>query len=328
MRRMGDRKDPLRLLEAAYSFEKNEGDWVRGIVAAAKPFGLGQGVGSYITELGDTLRYRSPVLDSAYFDESIFDAFNALPPWLCRRVHQPTPTRNALEYARAAARAEGISIDAVAEAAEVRNPGETWGVIGGDAGRESILIMFPCKGRQGLSASTRRVLDCVGAHLGAALRLRSHLRTAPSPDDDDVDAVLTPSGRVLDARGAAAQAGAATLTDAVRNVERARTRKADPDERLALWTALVDGRWSIVESTERDGKRTLLACKNEPRAAGLRKLSGREKSVAGYAALGHPFKYIAYELGISVPTVSACLKRALRKLGLASRAELIRTFGQ
>lgn len=242
-------------------------------------------------------------------------------------MHEPTPARIALDCARAAARAEGIPFDAVARAPGLRDAGATWGVIGGDAGRETILLMFPCQDRRALSASARRVLDCVGAHLGAALRLRSHLHAAPSPDDDAVDAVLTPSGRVLDARGAAAQTGASKLTDAVRNVERARTRKASPDERLALWTALVDGRWSIVESTERDGKRTLLACKNEPRAAGLRKLSGREKSVTGYAALGHPYKYIAYELGISVPTVAACLARALRKLGLASRADLIRTFG-
>ena len=71
----------------------------------------------------------------------------------------------------------------------------------------------------------------------------------------------------------------------------------------------------------------LLACKNEPETAAMRRLTSLERSVAQYAALGHPYKYVAYELGISLSGVAAHLQRALRKLGLRSRADLIRLLG-
>ena len=73
--------------------------------------------------------------------------------------------------------------------------------------------------------------------------------------------------------------------------------------------------------TEHDGKRLLLACRNEPRTAPLRGLTSREQSVMEYAALGHQFKYIAHELGLSLGAVSIIVDRVLRKLGLESRAD-------
>ncbi len=205
-------KDPLAIVEAAYSFDVPEAEWVKGIVKAARPFTMGDGAMAYIAEMSAAI------------------------------------------------------------------PG-------------------------------------------------SHLRRAPAANDHAVEAVLSPSGKLLDARAAEARALTGTLTDAVKRSERARSRKANPEERLATWTALVEGRWSIVETTESDGKRMLLAVKNEPRTATLRKLDTREQAVVAYAALGHSFKYIAYELGITPSTVSTTVTRALRKLGLESRADLIRVFG-
>jgi DNA-binding NarL/FixJ family response regulator len=46
-----------------------------------------------------------------------------------------------------------------------------------------------------------------------------------------------------------------------------------------------------------------------------------------FAALGHTNKLIAYELGLAVPTVAGHLRRAMDKLGLDSRSELIRVAG-
>jgi DNA-binding CsgD family transcriptional regulator len=48
--------------------------------------------------------------------------------------------------------------------------------------------------------------------------------------------------------------------------------------------------------------------------------------VVSYAVLGHSLKYIAYELGLAISTVSGNLGTAMRKLGVASRAELVRLF--
>ena len=115
----------------------------------------------------------------------------------------------------------------------------------------------------------------------------------------------------------------APLIDAVRRSERAKLRAASEDERLEVWTALFEGRWSVLEKEDRDGKRMLLAYRNDPRTSQLRVLDERERAVVAYAALGHSFKYIAYELGIAISTASDTLQAALAKLGLASRAELI-----
>ncbi len=45
-----------------------------------------------------------------------------------------------------------------------------------------------------------------------------------------------------------------------------------------------------------------------------------------YAAMGHSNKYIAYLLGLPASLVASRLAHAKRKLGVASRAELILRF--
>ena len=53
-------------------------------------------------------------------------------------------------------------------------------------------------------------------------------------------------------------------------------------------------------------------------------LTRRECQVAGYAALGHSNKLIAYELGLAPGTVAYYLATAGGKLRVRSRAGLIR----
>lgn len=72
----------------------------------------------------------------------------------------------------------------------------------------------------------------------------------------------------------------------------------------------------------------MLVCRNDPHASSLRALTKRERLVVSLAALGHSYKYIAYEVGIPLSTAAALLKSALPKLGLASRAELIRLYAR
>jgi DNA-binding NarL/FixJ family response regulator len=95
---------------------------------------------------------------------------------------------------------------------------------------------------------------------------------------------------------------------------------------LELWRALVEGRWSVVDSYESDGRRLVVARRNEPRVRDPRGLSARESQVAAYASHGHSNKMIAYLLGVSESSVAAHLKSALSKLGVTSRVELTRLF--
>jgi DNA-binding NarL/FixJ family response regulator len=61
--------------------------------------------------------------------------------------------------------------------------------------------------------------------------------------------------------------------------------------------------------------------------SGLAALSPREGEVLRFACLGHHNKLIAFELGLSSSTVRVLLWRAMRKLGVRSREELVRLAG-
>lgn len=105
------------------------------------------------------------------------------------------------------------------------------------------------------------------------------------------------------------------------------TRRATDDEAVDLWRALTRGEWSVVDHTERDGKRVLLALRRRADAGSGRALLPRESQVAAYAAYGHSNKHIAFELGLAQTTVASHLHAALLKLRLRSRRELIQLFG-
>jgi DNA-binding CsgD family transcriptional regulator len=319
---MGDR-EALAMIEAAYAFDRTDEEWVRGVLETARPFDLGGGIGAYIAALGSPQSVRAMSHEGALRMPSLHLGAKLAPPALWALLHAPRPTTNLGEVMGPAVMQGLVPAEFASFMESVPN---SWGVIGGDAAHETFVLAIACNGRQ-LTPGDRAALDCVGAHLGAALRLRSVQKRAPVESDASVEAVVSTDGKLLDLRGSEAEASSRTLTDAVQKTERARSRKATSEERLATWTALVEGRWSIVETTESDGKRMLLAVKNEPRTANMRKLTSRERSAVSYAALGHSYKYIAYELGIKAPTVSALVKTALQKLGLASRADLIRLFG-
>lgn len=163
----------------------------------------------------------------------------------------------------------------------------------------------------------------LAAHVAAGLRLRRRLASAA--DERAPEAIVTPAGRVEHASGPARRPAALlALRKAALAAARARgpLRASKPERALALWQGLVDGRWTLVDRFDRDGRRFLIAHRNDPRLGTPRALTPRERQVLAYAALGHATKLIAYELGLSVGAVSAYLATALRKLGLRSRLEL------
>ena len=120
----------------------------------------------------------------------------------------------------------------------------------------------------------------------------------------------------------------ASLRDAALAMDRARSslRRKNPDEALSMWRALVSGRWSLVDKFDTDGRRFLVAHKNDPKTRALAALTAREQQVTAYLVLGHSNKRIAYELGLSESTVSEVSRRSLAKLGISSRADLVRLY--
>lgn len=165
----------------------------------------------------------------------------------------------------------------------------------------------------------------VSSHLGAAWRLRSRL----VGQHEEGEAILAPSGAVEHATAdAKAPSARETLRAAVRNRERALASSIGKLSRepLDLWKGLVEGRWSLVDRFDSDGRRYVVAHANRLAAPGPRALTDRERDVAAMAAVGAPLKVIAYELGLSIPRVSNLLTAALRRIGAASRAELARIY--
>jgi len=170
----------------------------------------------------------------------------------------------------------------------------------------------------------------VAAHMSAGMRLRRGRRTT-SPDD--ADAVMTPGGRfehVDESQnvGPDARASLDALQHAARAMTKARgnARRADPPGAVEAWKALVSGRWTLLDHFDHDGKRYIVAVRNEPQVPAAADLSPREAQVVAYAAQGHSNKLIAYELGIAPSTVAMHLSTAAAKLGARSRVELIRNW--
>lgn len=104
-------------------------------------------------------------------------------------------------------------------------------------------------------------------------------------------------------------------------------RNISDEEASELWRALVRGEWSVVDHTDADGKRVLLAIRKRADSISGRGLLPRESHVAAIAASGRSNKHIAFELDLAPTTVASHLHAALGKLRLRSRRELIQLFG-
>jgi DNA-binding CsgD family transcriptional regulator len=88
-------------------------------------------------------------------------------------------------------------------------------------------------------------------------------------------------------------------------------------------TPRVGVRWTLLDAFTADGKRFIVARENLAPVSGLALLSERERQVVAALSLGQSTKEIAYDLGISASTARVLLSRALTKLGVGSRRELI-----
>ncbi|MCR9161565.1 MAG: response regulator transcription factor [Nannocystaceae bacterium] len=198
-------------------------------------------------------------------------------------------------------------------------------------GGPTVAVLFSCLDsvRRPTPTEQRRwgLLSC---HLANALRLRRVVAETPDQAATDerrpyVEALLTTDGRVEYAEGpAASEAGRASLREAVRTLDRARSSLStrEPDESLELWRGLCAGRWSLVDRFDGDGRRYVVACRNDLPARSALGLSTRECQVALLASLGRSNDEVAYELGIALSTVGTHLANALEKLGVPNRAAL------
>jgi DNA-binding CsgD family transcriptional regulator len=329
--------DPIALLEAAYAMDGSEEAWLSRLAQGAR---AGLANRSYVMgwtydASGDDLHtIRSTAcagVDPSFFEENAaFDA--ALPHSVRRAISQIYRTGfvGTLRQAPAALKRSGLDaaqtrrfdglLHGFMRARRMENA--LW-VNAQDPTYLGCLLVAPLDSQRGLAPRETHQWRCVAAHVAAAFRVRRRILASTNPST--AEAVLRPDGKVEHTEGAAqSEPARAALRQAVRSVDRARgaLRRHDPDEAVSIWHALVAGRWSLIDHIDSDGRRFVMAHKNDARVPDQRGLTLREQQVLAYAALGHSNKVIAYELGLSTSTVAGHLSRARAKATLPSLSAL------
>lgn len=354
---MRKRSDATAVVEAAYELHHPEPTWLGGLLRAAQPLlDEGEGLQGFAADLNAPAgrMLRSPVsiggppawasrwrtdwwesLVLTLPDELLSAAITLAPVWYAsmgaEAIAAKAPTLDLYireladrGYAWARRRDDPPPRSAAADeplpfrdALNVQATDPTGHAIVLSANRTSLATRPPSRAM--LSTWTR-----VASHIAAAFRARRKLGTRDALAG--AEAVLAPGGKILHATGAAERPAArASLRQAAIDIDRARTTNVrGTDEALELWRALHQGRWSVLDTFDRDGRRFLVARENAPAADPAPSLSRREQQVLDLLALGHSNKVIAYDLGISISSVATHLRRAATKLGVDGTRDLIR----
>jgi len=333
--------DLVSVIEAAYRLDGDDGTWLARLVDRSARAGLDRGLGTcgmFYELVGDRVRVSSPVargtppgsvealrmleaeVSSDITYQFIKDATAAVGgratcATMSSRLKMGKHVRELDVHQRFLAPlgiVDFISVAATEPAATAA------------ASHFGCLVGAPLPEVTGVKRPEAVAWSRVAAHMAAGMRLRRARRTS-SPDE--ADAVLTPGGRVEHAVDTG-DGSIDALKEAAKAMARARgsSRHTDPPGAVEAWKALVSGRWTLLDHFDHDGKRYIVAVRNDPQVPAFSELSPREGQVVAYAAQGHSNKLIAYELGIAPSTVAMHLSTAGAKLGARSRVELIRVW--
>jgi hypothetical protein len=315
----------LDLLEAAYAVDADDETWFAELAARAGPvFDCGFGIEAIRIDLGSAEPVSDPRIvggtdewqrvwrenwwepflkafgpEQLRFAVGFGTVFYSTHLWHAGAQHIPT---YAELFARLGASGWG---DTFGRYAEIPKDGrlfypDSLNVLAVDPSHRGVAFFShlrePSTGP--VPAGTAAVLSRISGHITAALRLRARVSRA---DAAPPEAIVGASGRIEHAEGAArSRAAMGALRDAARNIDRARTRRVRrTPEALDLWRALHAGRWSLIDTFERDGRRYYVARANEPaphRRPSLDGLSERERQVVSLLCCRSPFLVIPRSL--------------------------------
>ena len=340
----------IDVVETAYDVQPPEADWLARLLEVAAPiFDHGLGTTIRVVERpgeGGTIKQGALYTTSNLppdWNETALALFAFLPPELVELRTRPGTAHTYSElwsiYGELRERlglpggfddwAYRPNVEAIQKVASICK--DTLVVTATDPQGRGFYIASLLPVPTTLTDAERERWKMLGAHLGSGFRLRQGLSergvVTSSKLPGHAEAIVDPkSFRVTDASGRAKSADAMeTLRDAAIKVDRARgrLRKSDPEESLATWWALLQGRWSLVDWFDTDGRRYVLAHPNAPNIGDPRGLTEREGQVVTYAALGESLKMISYRIGVSESTISRALDSAMHKLGVQTQAQLV-----
>jgi DNA-binding CsgD family transcriptional regulator len=325
--------DVIAVVEATYRIDGTDSEWLQGIAAAVAPLlDDGLGISALTTEARAGrvfIRDAACVGGSPELHEAVASyAGNA----------RPSVLLDAFRFARcssmsvAAGGRHCLSEDPASLAFACLGIRDALGILGIDGTRHTAAISVYLGDWSSPSPRFVARWNRVASHLAAGFRIRRGLATVdkagivPDPVSGS-EAILTPGGQVKHSEGAAHHAHR-SLARAVVGMERARGRLRvdDPDTALNAWRGLVSGRWSLVDHVDTDGQRFLLARENEPNVVAPTSVTPRERAVLSARARALSLKIIAYDLGLSIPAISASLASGMKKLGISCETELVALF--
>jgi DNA-binding CsgD family transcriptional regulator len=330
---MGTHKeDIVGVVEAAYAIELPLRDWLKGVIKASRPsLDDTQGMFGGLYDASDPERFQlTDLVGSGIPEQTVelirFAAEGARPDIISRARWEVCST---LSQAVGAPALDSIPL--MVAAREAFGVHDILGLNAGDPTLKGCILAAPLMTVRTLAESFQRTWSRIASHIAAGFRLRRQLEKLEQQGFDGAEAVLDPGGKIEHVEGVAEdKAARAALRGAAVAIDKARKKKmreSRPEEAISQWETLVRGRWSLVDHFDKDGRRYLVARKNDPFVPGD-KLSLRERQVVGFAALGHSNKLIAYELGISTSSVATHLTNAAKKLGLGTRVALIKAFSE
>jgi DNA-binding CsgD family transcriptional regulator len=282
----------LAVVEAAYRFDLECNEWLQRLAEAARPIlGLGRGVWAFLLDVDAAGHHRIPALRFAGVSAEDRERWVAS-GFLGLAPPVATPTGGAKE----APRDDGLLRSTIAAV------GDAVSVCGTDGdGRALVIGVLLPPGRR-LPPARCRLMRQLSVHLSAARRLQR--------------------------RGISLRRSGGSLEKLFERLQTARHGCSESRENaLALWEGLLAGRWSLVDRHDTDGKRLLMAIRNSTSGRDPWSLQPREREITRLAAAGHDPKLIAYELGLSLSTVSGYLTNARRKLGCRRVHELATLLG-
>jgi len=324
------KQDMVGVVEAAYALELPQSHWLKAVLKAARPsLDGGQGMFCGLYDAADPAQLRLTELVGSGIPEETIEMIR----FAAQGARSNIISRARWEVCSTLSQAVGAdaldTIPAMVAAREAFGVHDILGLNAGDPTLQGCIFAAPLMKAKPLTRHFQQTWSRIASHIAAGFRLRRQLDQITSKGLEGAEAVLDPGGKIEHVEGIAEdKATRAALRGAALAIDKARTRKMrdeEPEKAVAQWETLVSGRWSLVDHFEKDGRRYVLARKNDPFVPGD-KLSLRERQVVGFVALGHSNKLIGYELGISASTVATHLTSAAKKLELGSRLELIKAF--
>ena len=317
-------RDWVALLEAGYRVDGDDQRWLSDVLERAEPLferGIWPSIYTFrytpTTVVVQTLATRGPQRVAQVLRESVDESPQAVDLVYRRDVGVNTMSETVfarMPAERANFRRKGLGL--------VR---DSLGVKAFTGTGQGLMLATALMRSSRPSAREQALWPLAASHLAAGLRLR-RLASDLSPEAGVVEAIFDGGGHLYDARDEASRpARREQLRKRVRQLDHLRSRagRSDPEQALAGWEALVDGRWSLVDMFDSDQRRFVVAVRNDPAFPDPRGLTMRERQVAEFAGLGQSSKQISYTLGLSP---SAITTSAQAKLGLGSRTELAAFF--